>query len=376
MLLMNITYAMPEQIQLTHCLEKKLLVSHKIISENKNFKIIELESFDLKQVAVQAAKNNCGSFKNVTHLLKQKNKYLMAQQLLANKKSLLKASDDDIKISHSKIVTSALAKVNAANIMNFVKDFSSFYNRSALSQYGVSAAYDISARFEKMAKLANRDDYEINFVATGRYMQPSVVVKFGKNLTTPGVVIGAHIDTFDGDMPGAGDDASGSGSVLEAARVILNSQHGLKNPIYFIWYAAEERGLVGSQFVVKFFRNNHKSVKAVLQLDMTGYRHQASDKTMWLFDDYTDKKLTVFLAKLIKHYIKVPISHSKCGYGCSDHASWMEGGIPAAFPCETSFENHNKFIHTAQDTIALLNSEHMKNFAMLATAFALELSLE
>ena len=80
------------------------------------------------------------------------------------------------------------------------------------------------------------------------------------------------MDTLDGRMPGAGDDGSGSSSVMEMARILLSSKINFKRPIYIIWYAAEERGLVGSQYVVEHFIDNSIPVKAAIQFDMTGYR--------------------------------------------------------------------------------------------------------
>ena len=84
--------------------------------------------------------------------------------------------------------------------------------------------------------------------------------------------------------------------------------------------------------------------------------------------------MTAFNAALIDTYIKVPVRYSSCGYGCSDHASWMEVGVPAVFPCETDFEHHNPYIHSSSDTMDLLSLDHMTNFARLGVAFAIELA--
>jgi leucyl aminopeptidase len=213
-------------------------------------------------------------------------------------------------------------------------------------------------------------------VKTGWYKQPSLVTVIGKDIKAPAVVLGAHMDTLDGRMPGAGDDGSGSSSIMEMARVLLASKTSFKRPIYIIWYAAEERGLVGSQYVVEHFMEHKIPVKAAIQFDMTGYRVDAADPTMWVFTDYTDKGLSNYVAKLIETYVHVPVDYSKCGYGCSDHASWTEEHIPAAFPCESNFEDHNPYIHTSSDTMDLLSLEHMTNFSKLAIAFAIELASE
>ena len=106
-----------------------------------------------------------------------------------------------------------------------------------------------------------------------------------------------------------------------------------KKPIYVIWYAAEEMGLVGSQYVVRDFKKKNIPVAAAIQFDMTGYAPR-NDFTMWLMDDFVNPQLTAYMEALIKEYVKRPVQHSRCGYGCSDHASWTQGGVPAAMQLE------------------------------------------
>src|SRR5690606_20612563 len=121
----------------------------------------------------------------------------------------------------------------------------------------------------------------------------------------PAVVIGAHVDTLAADdepMPGADDDGSGTVSVLEAARLIINSGLTFKHPIYFIWYAAEEEGLVGSQHVVDNFLKQNIPVAGVLHFDCTGYVYQR-DLTMWLMRDNTNPSLNKFMEALISTYL-------------------------------------------------------------------------
>jgi len=46
------------------------------------------------------------------------------------------------------------------------------------------------------------------------------------------------------------------------------------------------------------------------------------------------------------------LGYDKCGYGCSDHASWNAQGYPASMPFESSMARDNPTIHTAKDTLA------------------------
>ena len=372
-----------EQLQVPQCLAAKITSSHQILAENKQFKIIDVPSSDLDSLTRLADKTKCGHFVNISHKVtgtalitkKQSAQTLLAKHRVHSLKAK-KGVSQTYTISHQAEVNAALNNVVADNIWQTLTHLTSFHNRSATKETGVDAANWLKSSFESMVTATGRTDTDAFFVKTGWYKQPSLVTVIGKDIKAPAVVIGAHMDTLDGRMPGAGDDGSGSSSVMEMARVLLESKTALKHPVYIIWYAAEERGLVGSQYVVEHFLENDIPVKAAVQFDMTGYRVDPKDPTMWVYTDYTNKNLNAFVAELIQTYIKVPVGYSKCGYGCSDHASWNDEGIPAAFPCESNFEEHNPYIHSSSDTMDLLSLEHMTNFSKLALAFAIELALD
>ncbi|MFI4918547.1 MAG: aminopeptidase LapA [Legionellales bacterium] len=368
-----------EQLQLPQCLAQQITWPHAVLAENKQFQIIELLASELANLVSLADKVQCGHFINVSHKITATSlveKQQVAQKLLQQAAPASPtASTTFYTIQHQEEVNTALNEVTAANIWQTLTALTSFYNRSATTTTGVATASWLQAAFEGMATASARTDTATFFVKTSRYRQPSLVTLIGKDIPGAALVLGAHMDTLDGHMPGAGDDGSGASSLMEMARVLLASKLTLQRPIYIIWYAAEERGLVGSQNVVQYFLEHNIQVKAAIQFDMTGYRVDANDPTMWVYTDYTDKNLNKFVAELIQTYIHVPVNYSHCGYGCSDHASWTAANIPAAFPCESSYEAHNPYIHTPADTMALLSLEHMTNFSKLALAFAIELAV-
>lgn len=368
-----------EQVQIPQCLAQHIKTSYSTLAQNDQFKIINIAADDLEQLTVLADRVHCGHFINVSHKLSKSS--LAAKEaaellLRHSSKPALVLDKPDYEIKHTAEVNAALKEVVSDNIWHTLTHLTSYVNRSATKETGVDTANWLKSQFEQMATAQGRTDTQSFFVKTGWYKQPSLVTVIGKDNKAPAIVLGAHMDTLSGRMPGAGDDGSGSSSLMEAARILLSSKTTLKRPVYIIWYAAEEQGLVGSQYVVEYFQEKSIPVKAALQLDMTGYRVKADDPTMWVFTDYTDKNLSKFIARLIDTYVHVPVDYSKCGYGCSDHASWTEIGVPAVFPCETSFEEHNPYIHSSSDTMDLLNLEHMTNFTKLTLAFAIELASE
>lgn len=54
--------------------------------------------------------------------------------------------------------------------------------------------------------------------------------------------------------------------------------------------------------------------------------------------------VTEFVKKLVDQYLSIPYVETKCGYACSDHASWGKAGYRSSFAIESSFENSNHFI--------------------------------
>lgn len=368
-----------EYLQITACLAQELGGSFPVLARNSDYHIIAVQEDDWRRLQTTADAHQCGRFVNVTQRIQgQKQSHQAAAQAVLNTYSPTSPqpiADGTWKIAHQEVVSEAINRVAPDNIWQNLTHLTNFYNRSATKPTGVEAAQWIQDQVQHMAAEYNRQDVEAYFVQTGRYKQPSLVTVIGKSLPGKAVVIGAHMDTLDGRMPGAGDDGSGSATILEMMRVLLEKPQALKRPVYVIWYAAEERGLVGSQYVVRDFQAKNIPVEAAIQFDMTGFRNDEQDRSIWVYDDYTHKTLSRFVAELINFYVKVPVKHSRCGYGCSDHASWTDAGVPSAFPCETDFENHNPYIHSEADSMALLSLDHLTNFTKLAVAFALEMAL-
>ena len=183
--------------------------------------------------------------------------------------------------------------------------------------------------------------------------------------------------------PGADDDGSGTVTILEAFRILLESEPvragTLKNTIEFHWYSAEEGGLLGSQAIFSSYEKASRDVKAMLQQDMTGYVKGTLDagkpEAVGVITDYVDEGLTDFIKKVIKSYCDVPYVETKCGYACSDHASASKAGYPSAFVIESEFGDSDKKIHSTEDKIEELDFGHMQQHARLTLGFAVELGM-
>lgn len=303
-----------------------------------------------------------------------------ARAALERRRTLL-APLPTYRIGQRELVEPMLAGMQEKQIEASILSLSGFTNRYFRSQSGVEASNLLLSAWRELA--AGRADISVMQIKHPGYPQPSVSLTIpGSDLAEETVVVGAHLDSIVGigmsetaRAPGADDDASGVASMTEALRALILSGYRPRRTIQLIAYAAEEAGLRGSQDIVRQFRQAGRKVAGVLQLDMTNYKGAAND--IYLITDYTNSQQNAFLAQLIGSYLPgLTVGYDKCGYGCSDHASWDAQGYPASMPFESSLARDNPHIHTPRDTLANSGNQtaHALKFARLAAAYMVELS--
>ena len=84
------------------------------------------------------------------------------------------------------------------------------------------------------------------------------------------VVSGAHLDSVI-EGPGINDNGSGSAAQLEVALQMAELDIQPVNQVRFIWFGAEEAGLVGSAFYVsQLTKREIKNIAVMLNFDMVG----------------------------------------------------------------------------------------------------------
>lgn len=283
-----------------------------------------------------------------------------------------------LNVEKSDSIANALTEVQENNLRAYVQWLSSFPNRNSRDADPNKHIGEMKQRLEAM--MANASiPYEISEVIHSSTQQKTLRVRLpGKERPQEIIVLGGHLDSVSqawgaaSQAPGADDNASGSANLIEALRILMDKPQAART-IEFYWYAGEEAGLLGSAEIAKQYKAEKMDVIAVLQLDMTLYPG-AGEMVIGNMTDFTSAWLRDYLKSINSMYLNARIVDDKCGYGCSDHASWNRQGYPALMPYEATFRSGNKNIHSPRDVVTpVLNFKHSAIYTKIALIMAMDL---
>lgn len=273
-------------------------------------------------------------------------------------------------------LTIALAELKEDNVRAAVTWLSAFPSRNhRLADPNVH----VRAMEERVRDLLKgyQGPTEIELVAHKSTNQKTLRVRLvGAERPEQIVVLGGHLDSVNhsggGNAPGADDNASGSATLLETLRVVALQGRPARS-VEFFWYAGEEAGLLGSAEVAAAYKKANRDVVAVLQLDMTLFPG-AGELVIGNVNDFTSAWLRDYLVSVNSSYVGAQLIDDRCGYACSDHASWYRQGYSTLMPFESDTRRMNREIHTDRDRINGQSSfRHTMAFAKIALVFALDL---
>ncbi|KAI9024074.1 hypothetical protein DFJ74DRAFT_64764 [Hyaloraphidium curvatum] len=304
--------------------------------------------------------------------------------------------------AHQDLVKGLISKISTSGMKEFLKTFTAFNTRFYKSPTGEQSAKYLLQNLQEIAAARTKPDLvdvQVTPFRHAAFNQPSIIVRISAKQNATAlrrrapqepiqpdedevVIVGCHQDSVNGwfpwgRAPGADDNGSGTAAVREVLRILMSEGFVPKHPIELHFNAAEEGGLLGSQAISEAYRKENRRVIGYLQQDMNGYLGATGGErreVLGIGTDFVDPELSAFLRKLVEEYNQIKAVDTKCGYGCSDHASWNKAGYRAAFPFEAPFEQHNPHIHTADDTIEYLSFKHIAQFVELILAFVVELS--
>lgn len=192
------------------------------------------------------------------------------------------------------------------------------------------------------------------------------------------IVCGAHYDTYNTDQnfddaPGADDNATGVASIIEAARIL--TQYELERSVIYCAWAAEEIGLIGSQYYAEDAAAEEMNIIGYFNLDMTGYLDPSQNFKFVLHYSHNSELLRDYYIDIAStYYPGIPIEMSFSSWG-SDYASFANNGYMGVSQNE-DWSHANPHYHSPTDLIgpSVNNFEQVETYAGLNLASVLSLA--
>ncbi len=165
-----------------------------------------------------------------------------------------------------------------------------------------------------------------------------------------------HPPRRDSVLNGADDDGSGTVAMLEIAEELTRGPNKPKRSVLFVWHAAEELGLLGSDYFTRHPTVSRDSMVAELNIDMIG-RGDATDLPKGgpgYIQLIGSRRLSTELGSIVedvnrdgKHGFTFDYSYDADGhpdnYYCrSDHAMYARYGIPVTFFSTGSHQDYHQ----------------------------------
>lgn len=260
-----------------------------------------------------------------------------------------------------------VSQVSAAQVTASMRRLEAFRTRYVLSAAGRdSLARSRDWIIAQLQAYGYTDIVQHSFTYSGYTLQNIVVTKSGTRAPDTMVVLGGHYDTVNG--PGTDDNASGTSLLLEAARVLAKTN--FEYTIKFIFFSAEEQGLVGSQAYVQSVAvpGGHK-IRVMINADMIGYSNGGTivkvekDVSNPSGNNAASALFTDTLASLTQLYTTLTTQITNAY--ASDYMSFQDAGyIITGF-----FEGvDNPYYHTLRDSLRYVDTNYVAQITRAAVA--------
>ena len=245
-------------------------------------------------------------------------------------------------------ITDLIAQVQVSNIQNSVQHFQDYGTRNCLTSQSILAQNWIKATFEGFGLPVTLQNFTVN----GQNSSANVIATLtGTKFPDEYVILGGHYDSYSysGNAPGADDNATGSSSVIEIARIL--SQYTFDRTIIFIAFSGEEYGLYGSATYATMAQNQGMNILGYFNTDMSGYLYAGETIHTDMIAPASAAPLVQFYKDVVALYLPdFPVEDGQLSGGDSDHTSFNEHGYMGIFPFEDS-QHYSPYIHTSNDLI-------------------------
>lgn len=207
-------------------------------------------------------------------------------------------------------------------------------------------------------------------------MIPGADPTLGKEI----VVLGAHYDHLgfggDGSLApdhrevhnGADDNASGTGAIMEVARIVSASGEKPARTLLFLAFSAEEKGLLGAGYYMDHPLLSKENTVAMVNMDMVG---RLRENSLTVYGTGTAEEWPGLLERVNQSQAQpFALSSIPDGFGASDHSEFYGEDIPVLM----LFTNTHAEYHRPQDDWELINQEGLERVAAFAADLATEVA--
>ena len=251
------------------------------------------------------------------------------------------------------------------------------YIREQLAQWGTVEIDDFSVRGRIHHNLIlDLPPLSPPLAKGGKQENRGIEKRIKKRL--PPIVIGAHYDTVPGS-PGADDNATGVAVLLELARDIASAP--LKYPVQLVAFDMEEYGYLGSSHHAAKYKQQQKSIRLMISLEMLGYCNHNPNSQSYpagLKHFYPNSGNFIALIgtlRTVPDLINLSGKIRKSGQPCewlpvpnrglivpdtrrSDHVPFWDNGYPAIMVTDTA-NMRNPHYHRESDRIETLDLDFL-----------------
>lgn len=241
------------------------------------------------------------------------------------------------------------------------------------------AAFDMKSEATASVTTDWEDKTSANVVAVLPGSDPALAGEY--------VVMSAHLDHVGNHLSdavegeetdtvynGAMDNATGVATMLEVARVLAKSPHRPRRPILFAALTAEEKGLLGSQYLAQHWVRNDGKPVGVVNFDMPVLLYDLADVVGFGAENSTMGQTLIKAGAATGIGVSPDFLPEENLFTRSDHYSFVKEGVPALF-LMTGVQNGGKdaftdFLATnyhkpSDDLNQSLNWESARKFALL-----------
>lgn len=276
-------------------------------------------------------------------------------------------------------------------IMESVLELEAFGTRDFHTEESREAALLIKQWMEEIGLETSFQE----FTADG-ILATNVIGTLNGDSNEPGILLfGAHYDSRNRyavtvseaenvSAPGADDNASGIGAMLEIARVLAGCErYGATTR--FVAFGAEERGFVDTSglFGSKAYAQREADLgveyQAAFILDMIGFRAGTDNVMTVIHDDVSTEVAESISSSTLAYDLDVTLNllmNDSLRY--SDHASFWNEGYPSVLVIEEldmpGATPINPYYHSEFDIAAALSVEQMEEVASALVATVLDLT--